>query len=154
MKKTVTIIAISCAVLLAGCSEQANESETQQAAAQPATQAVAPATTTAPAAPAHPPMSGQHTATGGHPAAPGHNAPPAGDQYQASVISVMHAAGYTYIEVEANGKSTWVAASPVNAKKGDTITWSGGATMHNFTSKSLRKTFPEIIFVDQVSVAN
>ena len=148
MKKTVTIIAISCAALLAGCSEQANDQETKPAAAQEA-----PAATAAPAAaPAHPPMNGQNPATAGHPAMPGHNAPAAGAQYQATVVSAMHAAGYTYIEVEANGQTTWVAASPVNAKKGDTVAWSGGATMQNFTSKSLRRTFPQIIFVDQVSV--
>ncbi len=155
MKKTVSIIAISCLALLAGCSEQTAET-TADPATQPPTQQAAPAATPAPA---HPPM-GDHSDHSGHPAdhpaLPGHTpsqAAPA-HQYQAQVISVTHAAGYTYMEIEFNGKNTWIAASPVNVKTGDTIAWAGGAPMSNFTSKSLRKTFDEIIFVDQVSVVN
>ncbi|MCF6218766.1 MAG: hypothetical protein L3J62_06740 [Gammaproteobacteria bacterium] len=149
MKKTVSIIAISCLVLLAGCSEQAEET-TADPATQPPTQQAAPATP----APAHPPMGDHSGHSADHPAMPGHTpsqAAPA-HQYQAEVISVTHAAGYTYMEIEFNGKNTWIAASPVNVKTGDTIAWAGGAPMSNFTSKSLRKTFDEIIFVDQVSV--
>lgn len=139
MKKTVSIIAISCMTLLAGCSDQGAEP-----AKQPAPQT----------APAHPEVHTQeHPAD--HPAMPGHppQAAPA-NQHQAKVLSVTHAAGYTYMEVELDGRNTWVAASPVNVKTGDTVSWAGGAPMQNFTSKSLRKTFDEIIFVDQVSVVN
>jgi len=146
VKKTVSIIAISCMTLLAGCSDQGAEPATDPATQQPAPQ-------TAPqAVPAHPEGHAQeHSAA--HPAMPGHSpqAAPA-NQHQAKVVSVTHAAGYTYMEVELDGRTTWVAASPVNVKTGDTVSWAGGAPMQNFTSKSLRKTFDEIIFVDQVSV--
>ncbi len=140
MKKTVSVIAISCLTLLAGCSNQgddqaANQAPQQTAPAPEQTQQAMPAN--------HPPMPG-HTGAG--------HQGGAANQTQAKVVSVTHAAGYTYLEVEANGSTTWVAASPVNAKTGDTIAWAGGAVMRNFTSKSLRKTFPEIIFVDQVTV--
>ena len=153
MKKTVSIIAISCMTLLAGCSsDQGAEPATDPATQQPASQT----------APAHPEVHTQgheaHTQEhpADHPAMPGHppsQAAPA-NQHQAKVVSVTHAAGYTYMEVELDGRNTWVAASPVNVKTGDTVSWSGGAPMQNFTSKSLRKTFDEIIFVDQVSVVN
>jgi len=139
VKKTVSVIAISCLTLLAGCSNQGDD----QAEQQPAAQTV----------PATPPMSTQ-TQPANHPPMPGHDpsqATPAAE-HQAKVVSVTHAAGYSYMEIEANGGTTWLAASPVNAKTGDTIAWAGGATMQNFASKSLRKTFPEIIFVDQVTV--
>ncbi len=142
MKKTVSIIVISCMTLLAGCSDQGAEPATDPATQQPTQQ-------TAPVQPdAH---TQEHPAE--HPAMPAHTpqAAPA-NQHQAKVVSVTHAAGYSYIEVEFDGKNTWVAASPVNVKTGDTVTWSGGAPMQNFTSKSLRKTFDEIIFVDQVTV--
>lgn len=145
MKKTVSIIVISCMALLVGCSSD----QGAEPATDPATQQPAPQT-----APAHPEVHTQeHPAD--HPAMPGHppQAAPA-NQQQAKVLSVTHAAGYTYVEVELDGRTTWVAASPVNVKTGDTVSWSGGAPMQNFTSKSLRKTFDEIIFVDQVSVVN
>ena len=139
MKKTVSVIAISCLTLLAGCSNQGDDQAVQEATQQPAEQATAAAPTTAPA---------------NHPAMPGHSttqASPA-NQHTGKVISVTHAAGYTYMEIEVDGRNTWIAASPVSVKGGDTIAWAGGAVMQNFTSKSLRQTFPEIIFVDQVTV--
>ena len=132
MKKTVSVIAISCLTLLAGCSNQGDDQTAQQATQPAAEQAAAPAA----AAPAN------------HAAMPGHNPAhqgAAGNQHNAKVIGVTHAAGYSYMEIEMDGKNTWIAASPVSVKTGDTIAWAGGAVMQNFTSKSLRQTFPEII---------
>ena len=120
MKKTVSVIAISCLTLLAGCSNQGDDQAVQEATQQPAEQAAAPA-----AAPVD------------HAAMPGHSttqASPA-NQHTGKVIGVTHAAGYTYMEIEVDGRNTWIAASPVSVKGGDTIAWSGGAVMQNFTSK-------------------
>lgn len=138
MKKTVSVIAISCFTLLAGCSNQGDDQATQQATPQPAEQAAAPA-----------------PAPADHAAMPGHNMHQGSpvNQHSATVVSATHAAGYTYMEINLDGRNTWIAASPVSVKAGDTIAWSGGAVMQNFTSKSLRQTFPEIIFVDQVTVS-
>jgi hypothetical protein len=36
---------------------------------------------------------------------------------------------------------------------GDRVSWQGGSMMTNFKSNSLDKTFPEILFVQSVSVA-
>ena len=145
MKKTLSIIAVSCVALLTACSDQGDQ------AAAPEQQPAAPAQATAPAA--APAM--QHPA----PAAPAHPTghPTGGSQLaqnQAPVTKVSHAAGYTYMEVDLGEKTTWVASSPVNVKTGDTVAWTGGAVMHNFTSKSLRRTFDEIVFVNTVSVVN
>lgn len=70
------------------------------------------------------------------------------------VISAHNSAGYSYIEVDANGNTLWLAAPLTDLKANDQITWNGASKMQNFTSKSLNKTFKEILFVGSVQVAN
>lgn len=91
----------------------------------------------------------------GHPAigAMG-KAPASAATHKGKVISITQAAGYTYLEVETEGNKLWMASSPVNAKAGDTVSWGDGAMMHNFTSKTLHRTFDQILFVQSVSVVN
>lgn len=150
MKKATSLLPILAFTFVAACSNQGDSSapKAEQAAA-PAPQAqTQPAPQEQAAQPADHAHAGhtpaQHAAMGGA----------EGPTTQAKVLKVTHAAGYTYLEVDMNGKTTWVAASPANVKTGDTVAWSGGAVMHNFTSKSMRKTFEEIIFVNTVSVVN
>lgn len=76
----------------------------------------------------------------------------AGAASRGKVISAASSAGYTYIEVETPQGGRWLAAPTAPVKAGDEISWSGGSTMHNFTSKSLNQTFAEIDFVGGVSV--
>lgn len=104
----------------------------------------------------HPPM-GQQMA-GGH--------PPMGQQMAASapaaagpassgkVKEVLSGGGYIYLEVEQADGSVWVAAPVANAKVGDTVSWSDGMTMSNFTSTSLNRKFDKIIFAGAVRVGN
>lgn len=68
------------------------------------------------------------------------------------VLAVMNASGYSYIEVESQGGRKWLAAPQSTVKVDDTVAWNGGATMHNFNSKSLNRVFGEIDFVDAVTV--
>ena len=70
------------------------------------------------------------------------------------VASVSSGGGYTYIEVDKGGSSTWLAAPMTAVKTGDTVSWNGGSTMTNFTSSSMGKTFDEIVFVSGVAVGN
>jgi len=70
------------------------------------------------------------------------------------VISAQNAAGYSYIEVDTNGNKLWLAAPLTELKAEDQITWNDASKMQNFTSKSLNKTFKEILFVGSVQVAN
>lgn len=77
-------------------------------------------------------------------------APPA-NPGQAKVLSATHASGYTYMEVEFDGKKTWVAATSLKIKTGDTVQWESASVMNNYTSKTLRRTFPEILFVSKAS---
>jgi len=69
------------------------------------------------------------------------------------VAESMIAAGYSFIRVDENGSSVWLAAPETTLEVGQTIEWSGGGEMHNFTSRSLNRVFDEIIFVDSVQIS-
>lgn len=66
---------------------------------------------------------------------------------QGKVIKAMHAGGYTYMQIENDGKQFWIAATMLNVQRNDKVSWSDAAVMKNFTSSSLRKTFDKILFV-------
>jgi len=72
---------------------------------------------------------------------------------QGVVAESMNAAGYSFIRVEENGSSVWLAAPETPLEVGQTIEWSGGGEMRNFTSRSLNRVFDEIIFVDSVQIS-
>lgn len=73
---------------------------------------------------------------------------------QATVISSIDIPQFTYLEVKQDGKTRWIAAATLAAKKGDIIDFDEGSTMSNFTSKALNRTFPSITFVNNASVGN
>ncbi len=139
VKRTTILFLIAALAALTACSKSGNEpaANTAQPAA-PAPSAAAPAPQGLP--PGHPQLSDI-------------GAPPAeAATQQGKVVSVAQVPGYTYLEVETDGRKIWMAASPVTAKAGDTVSWSGGIVMHNFTSKSLKRTFDEIVFLQTVNV--
>jgi len=91
----------------------------------------------------------------GHPATEGQgggNAMAAGAAHSGVVKSTTTAGGYTYLEVDQDGQTTWIAAPETSVKVGDTVSWTGGMTMRNFTAKSLDRTFDQIVFAGGVSV--
>ncbi len=63
------------------------------------------------------------------------------------VTSSVNAGGYTYVEIDQNGKTLWLAGPQSNLQQGSKISWGQGAVMSNFTSKTLNRTFNEIMFV-------
>lgn len=70
-----------------------------------------------------------------------------------TVLSAENAAGYTYVEVQTDaGDSVWIAAPLTPLVQGDQIVWQGASLMRGFTSKTLARTFPEILFVSAVQV--
>jgi len=71
----------------------------------------------------------------------------------ATVISTIDVPEFTYLEVTQNGTTRWLAAKTVPAKKGDVIKFDNGATMANFKSKSLNRTFDTITFVNSVTIS-
>jgi hypothetical protein len=72
--------------------------------------------------------------------------------HKGKVINTMDSGGYTYIEFEEKGKKLWVATAKMKVSVGDTIEFSQGALMKNFHSKTLNKTFEDILFVGFVWV--
>lgn len=88
--------------------------------------------------------------------APGSKAPaaaaaPAGLPHRGTVVSYLPSPMYSYIEVNTGDKTEWIAAQAIPLKVGDTISYSEGARMANFSSKAIGRTFPSIMFVDRVS---
>jgi len=70
------------------------------------------------------------------------------------VTETMNAAGYTYLQVDKGGTTVWLAAPETALKKGDKVEAPAGMPMKDFTSRTLRRTFPMIYFVSQVKVVN
>ena len=71
---------------------------------------------------------------------------------EGQVVSAVEASGYSYIEVKGKESTVWIAGPATPVKTGETIRYSDGPVMTNFTSKSLRRSFPSITFVDHVQV--
>ncbi|WP_455204622.1 hypothetical protein [Kaarinaea lacus] len=68
------------------------------------------------------------------------------------VVKAMHAGGYTYMQVEDKGKQFWIAATMMNVRRNDNVTWTDAAMMRNFTSSTLHRTFDEILFVTSAEI--
>lgn len=66
---------------------------------------------------------------------------------EGKVISSINAAGYTYAEVDAGGRSYWVAGTETQISAGDEVYWGKSAVMKDFYSKTLDRSFKEILFV-------
>ncbi len=69
-----------------------------------------------------------------------------GDIITAKVIETMNSGGYTYMLVENNEKSEWIAIPKSKIEKGSEVRFYQGTVMKNFTSKTLKRTFDTIIF--------
>jgi len=62
------------------------------------------------------------------------------------VLETMDAAGYTYLNVETDTGAKWIAVNQTPVTVGEEVTYMDGMVMQNFFSKTLDRTFPEIIF--------
>jgi len=62
------------------------------------------------------------------------------------VAETMNSGGYTYIKLDTGGKTSWVAIPLTEVKVGQQVTLQPGMEMRNFTSKTLNRTFENIIF--------
>jgi len=68
------------------------------------------------------------------------------------VVSSIDTAGYTYMELDNGGKKFWIAAPATKVNNGDHIRFVENMRMHNYTSKTLNRTFNEVIFVISTQV--
>ncbi|MDA8099669.1 MAG: hypothetical protein M0042_08585 [Nitrospiraceae bacterium] len=85
-------------------------------------------------------------------AAPAHKHPTAKEEsagdgmLTGKVTETMNAGGYTYVNIEKDGKKTWIAIPETKITVGKEMTFLPGAAMQNFESKTLKRTFDVIIF--------
>jgi len=62
------------------------------------------------------------------------------------VVEMMNSGGYTYVNIEKDGKKTWVAVPQMKVAVGQDISFLPGMVMNNFTSRTLNRTFETIVF--------
>lgn len=62
------------------------------------------------------------------------------------VVETMDSGGYTYVNIEQDGKSIWAALPITKITVGQEISVQPGFVMNNFQSKTLDRTFPTIVF--------
>lgn len=68
------------------------------------------------------------------------------------VLETIDGGGYTYMKLEEEEGTSWVAAVEMKVTKGDTVYYSAGSmVMKDFHSKSMNKTFDKIIFADKAT---
>jgi len=75
---------------------------------------------------------------------------PAGVGHKASVLEVLQAGEYSYIQVQENGKQFWVATVQAKASKGDVIEFADSPLFPSFQSKALNRTFENLMMVDGI----
>ena len=66
--------------------------------------------------------------------------------HQAKVQKTLNSGGYTYMKVKDGKNSYWIAMTQRDVKVGDSIKFSEQGWMKNFHSKTLNRTFDNILF--------
>ncbi len=81
------------------------------------------------------------------------NTVPSGPPVDHTVIAkeVLQTTQYTYIHAKEGDNNLWLAVAKMNANVGKTYYFKGGLSMTDFASKELKRTFKEILFVDNIS---
>jgi hypothetical protein len=82
------------------------------------------------------------------------NAPSGMAANEGKVLSTLDAPGYTYMELANTEKKFWIAAPTMRVKAGDRVRFEQSLVMKNFNSKTLNRTFDQIIFVNSAKVLN
>ncbi len=78
----------------------------------------------------------------------------AGPQHTGVVLEAASGGGYTYLKVDENGETFWIAGPEAPVSTGATVSFSEQIWMPNFTSKALNRTFEKILFVDGIYAAS
>jgi hypothetical protein len=73
---------------------------------------------------------------------------------EGKVLSTLDAPGYTYMELANTEKRFWIAAPTTRVKVGDRVRFEQSLVMKNFNSKTLNRTFDQIIFVNSATIVN
>ena len=65
-----------------------------------------------------------------------------------TVLETMEGGGYTYMKLDQEGNMVWIAVRRANVAVGDKVEYVERMRMPNFTSKTLKKSFDEIVFAE------
>jgi len=72
--------------------------------------------------------------------------PPAAAVVKGEVLEVKDVESYTYLRLKTKDGETWAAVGKAPVKKGAEVTIENVMVMNNFESKSMKQTFPTILF--------
>ena len=65
---------------------------------------------------------------------------------QGQVLETLNSGGFTYVRLKTAVGETWMVTSPVDVKVGSKVSVSSAMTVEKFESKSLHRTFDNIVF--------
>jgi len=71
---------------------------------------------------------------------------------EGTVLDVIHANDFTYLEVARAESKEWIAVQRTEIRPGTRIRYEDGAVMPNFYSKLLKRTFPSVMFINHMAV--
>lgn len=74
----------------------------------------------------------------------------AGDVYEGVVVDTLNGGGYTYLQIQDAKKTYWIAVEGVKIDKGTEVRFTEELRSKNFESKSLNRTFDEIVFASNL----
>jgi len=77
---------------------------------------------------------------------PALGAPVPAGMVRGKVAETMNSGGYTYVLLETDDGQSWYAARQADVSVGDIVQTDAGMPMHNFTSRSLDRSFDVIYF--------
>jgi hypothetical protein len=72
---------------------------------------------------------------------------------EGKVVSTLDTDTYTYVEISQNDQNSWIVGPLVALQPGNQVHFEEGMIMHDFYSKQLNRTFPEVMFVDAITVS-
>lgn len=75
----------------------------------------------------------------------------AAQTHTAKVIKSIDAGGYTYIQVQEQAQTYWIAMTQRKLKTGETITYNEEGWFSKFHSKTLNRTFDKILFASDAT---
>lgn len=71
---------------------------------------------------------------------------------EGTVLDVIHANDFTYLEVAGAKDKEWIATQKMEIRIGTRIRYEDGAVMQNFYSKLLKRTFPSVMFINHLAI--
>lgn len=96
------------------------------------------------------PAAGTEGAQHQHSAMPA-EAPGANEEHKVIAEETLHTDKYTYVRVNENGQSNWIAIPKSNVEIGATYYFKGGLMKKNFESKEFNRVFETLLLVSGIS---